>query len=217
VAMLDGGRVLVRVGIEFFVGELREIAGRNGRQLVLLRPVTDLLDDASRLQLRYGSESMAPENLARINRAIDALTPQRFQQLTERYAQLVNSNKNWSWKNDFDIPLSESQQSAIRRAAIEGGLLPDVPYFPGTRTADFNAIPGLVRNVEPLPQSMWQLSDTEQFAYLDKLIGGRPPGYTWHHSEVPGRMELIPSGIHRVYPHEGGRAPGQWGYRPEGR
>jgi A nuclease of the HNH/ENDO VII superfamily with conserved WHH len=216
-AMLDGGRVLVRVGTEFFVGELREIAGRAGRQLVLLRPVTDLLDDASRLQLRYGPESMAPENLARINRAIDALTPQRFQQLTERYAQLVNSNKPWNWESDFNIALSESQQSAIRRAAVEAGLLPDVPYVAGTAFRDFNAIPGLVRNVEKLPENMWRLSDPEQFAYLDRLIGGRPPGYTWHHSHQAGRMELIPYGIHRVYRHEGGRAPGQWAHRPEGR
>ena len=212
-AMLDGGRVLVRSGTDYF--EARFVEGTN--QLLLLRPVTDLIDDASRTQLRYHPESMTPENMVRINRAIDALTPQRFQQLTERYAELVNSDKYWTWADDIESGITESQQNAIRRAAIEGGLLPDVPYFPGTRTANFSAVPGLVRNVEKLPESMWQMTGEQQFKYLDQLIGGEVPGYTWHHSEIPGRMELVPYGIHRMYQHEGGRAPGQWGYRPEGR
>jgi hypothetical protein len=211
-AMLDGGRVLVRSGTDLFEAEFRAMAEGAGRQLVLLRPVTDLIDEASRTQLRYAPESMAPENLARINRAIDALTPQRFQQLTERYAELVNSDKYWSWADDIDPGLARSQQEAIRRAAIEGGLLPDVPYFPGTLTADFNAIPGLVHDVRILPRELWGIPEGQQYIYLDNLIGGRPAGYTWHHSEVAGRMELIPYGIHRLYPHEGGCSPGQWSF-----
>jgi hypothetical protein len=211
-AMLGEGRVLVRNGTDFFVAEFRATAEGTGRQLVLLRPVTDLLDDSTRLQLRYAPESMAPENIAGINRAIDALTPQRFQQLTERYAQLVNSDKQWNWDRDFGIDLSDSQRSAIRRAAIEGGLVPNVPFLPNTRFADFNAVPGLVRNVETLPRNMWGIPEGQQYAYLDNLIGGRPAGYTWHHSQVPGRMELVPFGAHNMYGHTGGCSPGQWSF-----
>jgi A nuclease of the HNH/ENDO VII superfamily with conserved WHH len=213
-AMFEGGRVLVRNGTDFFIAEFRAVGQAGARQLVLLRPVTELIDDAMRMQLRYAPESMAPENIARINRAIDALTPQRFQQLTERYAQLVNSDRRWKWETDIGPGITDTQQLAIRRAAIEGGLIPDVPYLAGTRYANFNAVPGLVRNVESLPSNMWRLGDTQQFAYLDALIGGRPPGYTWHHSQVPGRMELVPFGVHNIFGHFGGRSPGHWAAGP---
>lgn len=40
----------------------------------------------------------------------------------------------------------------------------------------------------------------------------RPPGTTWHHSEIDGRMELVPFGIHNSINHQGGRAPGGWAH-----
>jgi hypothetical protein len=55
-------------------------------------------------------------------------------------------------------------------------------------------------------------SDKVQFEYLNKLIGGEETGYTWHHTETPGKMELIPYGIHNMVAHNGGRSPGMWAY-----
>lgn len=37
---------------------------------------------------------------------------------------------------------------------------------------------------------------------------------TWHHTEIPGKMELVPTGIHNIITHNGGRSPGMWGYGP---
>ena len=39
-------------------------------------------------------------------------------------------------------------------------------------------------------------------------------GYTWHHSETPGQMQLIPTGYHNMVTHNGGRSPGMWCYVP---
>ena len=55
-------------------------------------------------------------------------------------------------------------------------------------------MPGLVRDARILPRELWGVPEGRQYTYLDNLIGGRPPGYTWHHSQVSGRMELIHQG-----------------------
>lgn len=37
---------------------------------------------------------------------------------------------------------------------------------------------------------------------------------TWHHTEIPGKMELVPFGIHNITPHNGGRTAGMWADAP---
>ena len=149
-------------------------------------------------------------------RARQPLDPAQLERLSARYAELVNSNSQWKWEADIG-QLTRPQKEAIRQSAIDRGLIPNVPTKPGTSYPDFNAVPNLVRSVQTLPQSMWGLRDRAQFSYLDNLIGGRPAGYTWHHSEINGRMELVPFGVHNAYGHDGGRAPGMWAYRLGGR
>ena len=71
-----------------------------------------------------------------------------------------------------------------------------------------------------VPDDMSNEHDASEYFlldYLDKLTGGRPVGTTWHHTEIPGVMELVPFGIHNVYNHKGGASFGQWAYRPFGR
>ncbi|WP_459502364.1 HNH endonuclease [Bacillus sp. C1] len=36
----------------------------------------------------------------------------------------------------------------------------------------------------------------------------------WQHTEVPGKMELVPFGIHNIMIHNGGRSAGMWAYAP---
>lgn len=36
-------------------------------------------------------------------------------------------------------------------------------------------------------------------------LGETPYGYTWHHTQIPGRMQLVPSPIHDVARHLGGQ------------
>ncbi|MED3648802.1 HNH endonuclease [Halalkalibacterium halodurans] len=42
--------------------------------------------------------------------------------------------------------------------------------------------------------------------YRDILAGKTPRGYTWHHHEMRGRMQLVETSIHRATGHTGGRA-----------
>ncbi|MBN1037077.1 HNH endonuclease [Clostridium botulinum] len=105
---------------------------------------------------------------------------------------------------------------AIKSKAVEQGLIPEIKMKPETRYADFQGA-GVVQRTESLPENLWKARDKQQFDYLDNLIGGRPEGTTWNHSEIPGQMELTPFGIHNVTNHKGGRSPGHWAYRPVGR
>ena len=60
--------------------------------------------------------------------------------------------------------------------------------------------------------------DPEQFTdrQLEQIRNGdKPEGYTWHHHEERGRMQLVDSEIHRQTPHVGGR--NLWGGGSEAR
>jgi len=81
-----------------------------------------------------------------------------------------------------------------------------------------------------LPKDMYTASDTEQFKYciqqlakhiennpelakqftprqLEQIKNGEPriSGLTWHHNEIPGRMQLVDANKHRIG-HTGGRS-----------
>ena len=130
----------------------------------------------------------------------------------ERYAQLIRSNKPWSWKKDFPNGenLTAGEKAAIKKEAIAQGLIKDVQFKDGTKFPDFESA-GLINKVDKLPENLWKSGDAAQFKWLDSNIpGGRPEGFTWHHSEIPGRMELVPFGQHNIINHQGGRAPGLW-------
>ncbi len=105
----------------------------------------------------------------------------------------------------------------IKEKAIEDGLIPNVNVIKadGMRYgfADFKSA-GLVVETKDLPESFWLKSDEAQFEWLDNVIGGRPEGMTWHHTEVPGKMELVPFGIHNITIHNGGRSTGMWADAP---
>jgi A nuclease of the HNH/ENDO VII superfamily with conserved WHH len=131
-----------------------------------------------------------------------------------RYAEVVGSNRPWSWADDFGGAFTAGEKRQIREEAVERGLVPNVTLKPGTRYADFGAA-GLISRVDTLPPHLWTAGDTAQFRWLDARIpGGRPDGMTWHHSEIAGRMELVPFGPHNTINHIGGRSPGHWAHAP---
>lgn len=138
--------------------------------------------------------------------------------LASKYASLVNENKPWKWYED--VPggenLTQAQKSEIKSIAEEKNLIPCVPVVldeNGKRIALFRDV-GLVIVTIDLPEDMWNKSDSEQFEWLNKQLGGAVEGTTWHHSEIPGKMELIPFGIHNVTNHSGGRSAGMWADAP---
>ncbi|MEK4289997.1 HNH endonuclease signature motif containing protein [Paenibacillus sp. FSL P4-0502] len=81
--------------------------------------------------------------------------------------------------------------------------------------ADFEGA-GVVVNSDELPKDLWKKGDTEQFDWLNdnlsedirKLVENG--SYTWHHTEVPGKMQLVPYGIHNITTHNGGRSTRMW-------
>ena len=76
---------------------------------------------------------------------------------------------------------------------------------------------------------MWESGDKENFKYsteqlrdylethpelkskfteqqLEQIMNGEPyiKGYTWHHSEIPGKMQLVETKVHVQSGHTGG-------------
>ncbi|MCI3149232.1 toxin [Bacillus cereus] len=135
------------------------------------------------------------------------------------YSEKIISNKTWSWNKSLHggANLTARQKRMIKEKAVADGLVPDVKVIKadGMRYgfADFKSA-GLVVETKQLPERLWLMSDEEQFKWLDNAIGGRPEGMTWHHTEVPGKMELVPFGIHNITIHNGGRSAGMWADAP---
>ena len=157
----------------------------------------------------------------------------------EYYADAVNSNHPWSWGDT--IPggdeLTGGQRKAIREYAREKGMVPTVPTYEkdGKTYADFSEhqVFECVLNKED-----WPKTDKEQFDKCNELLkkaieenpelakqftkeqleqinrGETPSGYTWHHSEKDGVMQLVPYGVHNSTNHHGGRSEGNWADAP---
>ncbi len=133
------------------------------------------------------------------------------------YADLVNSNKRWKWREA--VPgykkISKKEKTLLKKRAEHLGLFPKLTVrkqsYMHYGTVNFSEA-DLVNMELELPQYLWKESNAKQFAWLNKQIGGAKKGYTWHHSEMPGVMQLVPFGIHNITTHNGGRSPGMWAY-----
>jgi hypothetical protein len=131
------------------------------------------------------------------------------------YGELIESNKTWSWDEDVlgADNLTAAQKKQIKQNAIDKGIIPDVKVTKVDGMtfgfADFEGA-GVVVDTKQLPEALWLKSDQEQFNWLNEAIGGKQEGMTWHHTETPGKMELIPFGIHNITTHNGGRTAGMW-------
>lgn len=91
-----------------------------------------------------------------------------------------------------------------------------------------------------LPEELYKASDNEQMRYctkklveridrdpefakkftsrqLEQIRNGEPriSGLTWHHNEIPGKMQLVDANAHNVARHTGGRSI--WGGGSENR
>ncbi|MBC1371367.1 HNH endonuclease [Listeria booriae] len=208
--------------------DVLEAGGRNlnPRRIAVLQDTTGSLHIAHNTaenvhRFETLAKGIGGANIKDISKFIEG--SKKFEDVLGDYAKIykeaVESNKPWSW--DDTIPggdsLSASQRRKIKEMAIGKGHIPDVKVHKsdGMRYgfADF-AEAGVVEETVDLPESLWKLSDKEQFRWLDKKIGGTRSGRTWHHTETPGKMELIPFGIHNITPHNGGRTTGMWADAP---
>lgn len=158
----------------------------------------------------------------------------------EYYADAVNSNHPWSWNED--IPggdeLTGNQKKTIKELAVELGYIPKVPTYEvdGKTYADFSEYSAFECKLD---EEYYDKTDPEQFKectkQLQEAIEKNPElakqftpeqleqikngeanitGYTWHHTEKDGIMQLIPYGIHNATYHNGGRSEGNWADAP---
>lgn len=138
--------------------------------------------------------------------------------------------KDLSEKISKNKPFSASEISQETKQLINGGLagtrhpVTGVLYnsegFPVFNSA-FEAI---------LPKALYKATDAEQFRYATKELltaitnnpqlrgkfsaeqleqiasGYKPKGYTWHHHEELGKIQLVETRIHQSTPHRGGKA-----------
>lgn len=118
-------------------------------------------------------------------------------------------------------PLSSEDWAKIDQAIADGHL--------DARPVDAGNYPDFSQHVVVdvrLPPDLWNASDDQQFRWLNNELfadGGTqaksypwnhngdvatqtpPHGYTWHHHQQPGRMQLVPFGVHGAVQHSGGR------------
>ncbi len=133
------------------------------------------------------------------------------------YSEGVNGNQKWQWDEDIlgGDALTKTQKRKIKENAVKNGYILEVKIVKvdGRTYADFLGA-GVVKNSFELPDNMWHHSDDVQFRWLDEQIGGHLSDYTWHHSEAPGVMQLVPYGIHNITFHNGARTTGMWADAP---
>lgn len=128
----------------------------------------------------------------------------------------INSELEGSLHPETNVPYEAQTVELPNGDTVEG-------VFP-----DFNEV-----FAGELPEEMYLASDSVHFSYMNDQLaaavesdpqlaaqfnaeqleqirnGETPDGYVWHHTEVPGKMELVDEEIHAESGHTGGRS--MWG------
>lgn len=123
-------------------------------------------------------------------------------------------NQKWEGQTYPGTDVSYRKSVFVQDGRLKEGVFPEFsPVFETT-----------------LPKDMRQMSDVAQFKYctdsladyalrhpefaekfnktqLEQILGKNPTidGYTWHHTEHPGKMQLVDRTIHDSCRHTGGR------------
>lgn len=132
-----------------------------------------------------------------------------------RYAEAVATNKPVVWR-ELAPELSRRQVKYVRGYARDQGYVKTAPVNEA-KHADFTGHiyehNGRVLDDVRLPENLWGVPKERQFRHLNKEIFGSsatPEGWTWHHHQESGRMQLVRYGIHSVTDHVGGESAGGW-------
>lgn len=155
----------------------------------------------------------------------------------------VNDVKNRGTSDnipDFTSGLTTRNEKLEDKKHSETG----VPFEKKEINIDGETVEGVFPNFDEvtsveLTEDMYKSKDSEQFKYcntelkkqiennpelkvkftdeqIEQIEAGRTPkGYTWHHSEEVGKMELVDTGIHAKTGHTGGKVI--WGGGNENR
>lgn len=164
---------------------------------------------------RNKTKKIPEPNTKKINEFIAGT--KTFDEVLDEYAAVyagnVKSNNTWDWKNDVlgGAIIPKSKRIVIKQRSEELGYIPKIKIekIDSKRIAQFKDA-GVVCKTVYLPKELWVKSDYIQFKWLNEQIGGVVEKTTWHHTETPGKMELVEFGIHNVTTHDGGRSAGMW-------
>ncbi len=189
----------------FSVNDLQAFLKRRGVADLLGQYADNLTDAAVDVLVKYPDEGLAILRKRGVDSA-DVLE-KCVSEWPEKYGKLVDSNEVWAWGKDLDTRLASStpESKLIRKKAIEEGFIPFIKVS-ADGIADFGKH---VKTRLPLPEHLWKVGDRQQFSYLDGKLaekGMSRKGYTWHHHQDAGWMELVPMGLHNAYTHKGGRS-----------
>ncbi len=140
-------------------------------------------------------------------------------------------------KNEVDNIEKETKDLKTINSDLEGkkhpisGVLYERDILPDGREGVFPVFPAITE--VQLPKDMYQETDAKQFKtcneelkeqiknnpelkskftpeQIEQIENGRTPsGYTWHHHQQDGKMQLVPTDIHDKSAHTGGKA--LWG------
>jgi hypothetical protein len=180
----------------------------------------EALDSGDKSAELSAYRSAVKSGFAKLKKYAAQLDTDNSEGILEKIGNIIYSDKTDS-RTASELPFSNVSSGIISKAKYNSKKtvsyqITETEYSSVLCTAegifaDFDAA-GVVKRTEYLPENLWLESDKVQFEYLNKLIGGEETGYTWHHTETPGKMELIPYGIHNMVAHNGGRSPGMWAY-----
>ena len=158
-----------------------------------------------------------------------------FQELTKTTSEISNKTKAFeSTKNEIKSPTHISTINEGLDGQKYPGT--NVEYKKHTFTINGEKVEGVFPKFNSkfetmLPRDLRNASDTEQFKYctqqlakqieknpelakqftsrqLEQIKNGEPriSGLTWHHNEIPGKMQLVDSNEHNTCRHTGGRS-----------
>jgi len=114
---------------------------------------------------------------------------------------------------NFDAPgvNSGADQTEDGKAVPGGYAYTAIPYAPGanaTVNIHSHTLMGIDRMTHPVTgvvSALKQLNRAPHDLVADALRGAaKPAGYTWHHHQTKGRMDLVKSTVHAAFGHRGG-------------
>lgn len=140
----------------------------------------------------------------------------------KRFGQTPISNVEWDGpRGDSTLrPTKEEDVRALKKHGVD-----EIKYKDGF--PDFSPVTEFEYT---LPKDKQKSSDADQFTECTDVLataikdnpelaekfdddqreaieaGETPSGYTWHHGVEPGKMQLVPTRIHQVCTHYGGRS-----------
>lgn len=168
-----------------------------------------------------------------------------FEKITENLREKQTANFEKAFQSNSSIEGIKPRHIPTINEGIEGKSVNGVKFAKKVFTLNGEKVEGVFPvfksefNVK-LPENFYKASDNEQMKYctkklaegierdpefakkftprqLEQIKNGEPriSGMTWHHSEIPGKMQLVDANDHSAARHTGGRSI--WGGGSENR